>query len=154
MFICKTCDAHLGLNSDPHTCDPDKILAHIDELKNRARTAEHKVTLIQDAVYEVMIDIPSLETDVVSVKPEWLRKLWDAAQCRYYDATTADSFLVQWIAMHHLLCEAFDVFRSKRGETLLGKLKNLRRSADHAKEVFGYEDSKLDLMPDDLVDSK
>lgn len=151
LILCKVCDEEL---THTHVCNPEKIIAYVDRLRREARTAESKLSEIQNAVMKVLQPIPHLENEEVTVKTEWLRKLWNAANCQWDEVKTADSFLVHWMATHRILCEAFDVFRSKKygkSQTLLEKLRDLREACDKAKETLGYQESNLDMSPEDLV---
>lgn len=152
LFLCDLCNAHLTL--DPHECDKEKILRNIQQLEERARIAERNLDDVQNAVFKLLEPLGSLDGEEVTVKTEWLQWLWDAARCKWHKADTAKSFLCHWMATHRILCEAFDLFRSKKHghvETKLNKLKHLREACDKAKEVLGYQDSNLDLTPEDLV---
>jgi len=152
--ICDICDKALGWTPHEHVCDPEKIREHVHELRTRAAVAENRLNSVQDAIFKLLEPLPSLNDETVTVKSEWLRKLWESAQCQWHEAKTADSFLVRWMALHRILCEAFDLFRSKKygkTQTLLEKLKDLREACDKAKETLGYQDSKLDMTPEDLA---
>lgn len=154
LFLCPMCNEHLTLDP-PHVCEREKIIAYVERLEHEARLAEHRLSEIQNAVMKVLQPLSSLDGEEVTVKTEWLRKLWDAANCRWHEAKIADSFLVHWMATHRILCEAFDLFRSKKygkSQTLLEKLKDLRDACDKAKETLGYRDSNLDMTPEDLAE--
>lgn len=151
ILICEICNEHLPLCAeayDSHVCDPNKIEAHVKRLRNEKTEAEHRLSDIKDAVFKVIKDLPSLEGETVTVKTEWLRKLWDSANCRWYDAKTADSFLSEWLSTHMILCEAFDLFESKG--SLLQRLQKLREACDNANERLNYN-AKFDLSPEDII---
>jgi len=83
-----------------------------------------------------------------------LRKLWNATENQWYEAKTADDFITCWMVTHRILCEAYDVFRSKKyghAQTILQKLKDLRKACDESQKVLGYENSNLDMSPEDLI---
>jgi hypothetical protein len=152
--MCRMCGGHLSLDN-PHVCDPEKVRERMEELEHQARIAEHRLSDIQNAVMKVLQPLPNLEGEEVTVKTEWLRKLWDSANCQWHEAKTADSFLVHWMATHRILCEAFDLFRSKKygkSQTLLEKLRELRDACDKAKDTLGYRDSNLDMTPEELAE--
>jgi hypothetical protein len=150
LFLCDICDEQLSL--EVHVCEPDKIRARIQKLQDATRIAEFRWDKVRNAVYMILQSLPLLGDEKVVIEAEWLRRLWDAADCRWYENTSADNFLVRWIAVHRILSEAFDVFRSKKNETLLVKLQALKKVCDEAKEVLGYQNSILDLMPEDLIE--
>ena len=156
LLLCDVCLSRLELGStSQHVCDSEKAKKNVKQLEGRASNAENKLEDIRNAVYMLLHQLPSLNAEQVNVSGEWLRNLWKAADCRWSEAKSADSFLVQWVATHRILCEAFRLFRSKnhgRVETTLSKLQSLRQVCDRAKEVLGYQDSsKFDLTPEDVL---
>ena len=62
------------------------------------------------------------------------------------------------MSLHRILRSSYDLFRSKlyptQDKTLLGKLKSLKEAVDNSREVLGYQDSKLDMTPEDLLNDK
>ncbi len=152
LFLCSVCDEQIGFGSIPeHVCDHEKIKALTSKLRDQANAAESKLHDIKNAVFMTLQQLPSLDPEEVTIPTEWLRNLWKAAECQWYSEKTADNFLSRWIATHRTLCEAFDLFRSKKSESKLEKLQALREACDNAAELLGYQDSKLDLRPEDLV---
>ena len=149
LFLCPMCDEQLM--SSPHVCNPTVIINRIHKLENEVRLAESKLNNVKNSVFMLLQSLPSLEGDSVSVETEWLRKMWHAAECQWHENKSPDKFLVRWIALHRILCEAFDLFRSNKKETTLEKLRFLKEACDSAKKVLNYEDSKLYLTPEDLM---
>ena len=155
LFLCDVCLAQLEPGSmSPHVCDPEKARKHAKYQEDRAIAAEGKLEVVRNAVFMLLHQLPSLNTEQVNVSGEWLRNLWKAADCQWDEVKTADSFLVRWMATHRILRESFRLFRSKncgKVESLLSKLQLLRQACDKAKEVLGYQDSKFDLTPEDVL---
>ncbi len=153
--ICPTCDEPLGWTPHVHVCKPEVIEAYVHRLKEEANTATRRLEDVRDAVFRLLEPMPQIEKlEEVTVSTEFLRKLWQSAQCQWHEAKTPESFLVRWIALHRILCEAFDLFRSKKYgkvETLAQKLTALKEACNHAQDVLGYKDSNLDLTPEDLA---
>lgn len=155
LFICDLCNKHLDITAGgSHVCNQEDIRKHVEQLELAARTAERNLDEMQNAVLMILKELPSLEGEKVQVNAEWLRRLWGATKNQWYDAKTADDFLVQWMVTHRILCEAYDVFRSKKyghSQTLLQKLTDLREACDNSKAVLGYKDSHFDMSPEDLA---
>jgi len=154
LFLCDVCNQQLG--TPPHVCNREDIKKYVDDLEERATTAEFRLNDVKNAVLMVLEQLQSIEGEEVTVKTEWLKKLWAAAKCQWYEAKDASAFLKRYIALHRILCEAFDLFRTKKGETLLLKLKNLREACDSANSLLGYEKNQIDklsLTPEDIVNS-
>jgi hypothetical protein len=155
LFICEMCDEHSGLdNARTHICKLDNIKKHFRELKERALLAENKLSEIRDAIFNLLKSLPTLENEIV-VDAEWLTKLWDAAECQFWDSKTANSFHACWMAQQSVLCEAYDVFRSTKyghSQTLLQKLIDLKKACDDSAKVLGYKES-FDMTPIDLVEN-
>lgn len=151
LFLCPLCDEKLSAN---HVCDKDRLLEHVQTLTRRAQAAEHQLLLTQNAVRMLLKDVPSMELEEIRVKTEWLRKLWDATESKWYKKETATDFHVKWMAVHRVLSEAFNVFKSKKSKTLLEKLTELKKFCEEAKIVLGYQDSKFDMSPEQLTIGK
>ncbi len=154
LFLCDLCNEHLGLSSKgltPHVCDPETLRKRVRQLEDAARTAERRLDEIQNAVFMVLQELPSLEGEQVAVSGAWLRRLWDAARCVWYHAETPDNFLSRWLVKGFVLSRAYALFRKKGGKTLLDKLVGLRQACDESRPVLGYENSPFDLSPEDLV---
>lgn len=149
LFLCKLCNAHLDMS--PHKCDPEAIEAHIFQLENEKWQAQNHLNQVRNTIYNLLKPLETLEGESVIVKGDLLRNLWSAANCEWHNAKTADNFLSHWMALHKILRKAFDLFRSKKKETPLEKLNQLKNSVDTAKEVLGYQDSKLDLTLEDFI---
>lgn len=150
-FFCPVCNEALGLNAESHTCDLVQVQKRMQYLQEETVKATRKAESIENAVMLILRSLPSTEEERVTIRTEDLRRLWDAAQCQWHEAKTADSFLAQWLATHSVLCEAYDMFRSTKKESLLVKLRVLREVVDKSKVVLGYEDSTTDMTPEDLV---
>lgn len=159
LFRCDLCDENLGfIGGDIHKCDPEKIKSKIkmEKLQKLAMDAENHLEDIRNAVYKILQQLPSMDGPKATVDTDWIRRLWDAAECRWWEAKTADSFLVHWLASHRILVEAFQLFRSKEyGKSVpkLEKLKQLREACDYARKVLGYDKDgdEFDVSPEDLV---
>lgn len=156
FISCDICGEELSFTGD-HACDMDKVRKIIKDLNEMVRIKDGTMEIIQDGVLLLFSEIPSVEhlqQENIEVKVHWLRMLWDAANGKFNDVEIADSFLSQWIATHLVLSEAFDLFRSKsfrKNHGLLEKLKELKFACDEAKETLGYQDSILDLTPEDII---
>lgn len=154
LLICDSCNRQMDWGGE-HVCKPNDIRYHVAELENRARVAEDNVSDMRNDMYWVLKDLPSLEGDKLEVSGKLIRQLWDAVGGQWYEHKTADSFLSMWLATHRILCEAFDLFRTKKKGgttgTVLERLKELRRACDEARIVLGYLDSKFDVTPEELV---
>jgi hypothetical protein len=161
LFLCDICNQNLSCcfkadgNYEKHVCKNEDILAYIDNLRNIAGKAERNLDEIRNAVFMTIQDLPSLTPEEITIKTKWIKQVWDAANCKWYENPYnhggPDYFLGRWCSMHRLLCEAYDLFRSKKGESLLTKLTNLREAVDNSKVALGYQDSKLDMKPEDLL---
>ena len=136
---------------EPHVCKKEDILANITSLENQARTAVNNLDLIRDQVLKLVVELPDLNGDYCTVKTDLVRKIWEAAECQWYDNKKVDTFLIRWIAMHTILTAAFRLFKSKPRHSLKDKLAYLLERCDNAKEVFGYQDSVFDLSVEDLI---
>jgi hypothetical protein len=153
IFVCEVCGYEGGLGQPGgHVCHPSDVLLHVRELKASANEAHLQIRDIQNAVFRILEDVPSLEGGTVEVKTEWLRRLWDAARCQRNEDSSLDNFLARWMSMHRIMANAFDVFRFRKEESLVKKLTRLRQQCDHAMVVFGYN-SKLDLTPEEAAKS-
>lgn len=156
LFICKICDAHLPISfeRDVHKCDMAVVEKRIEKLEYDRNIAERKLDKIRDSIFFIIQSLPSLDPKEITVETELIRKLWKVAECRDLNADTADSFLCQHIAYHRILCESFGIFKSKefgKSKNLLEKLKEVYEACLNAKKVLGYEDSKFDLTPEELI---
>ena len=152
LFLCHICNEQLGFEN-PHKCDPETIRKYVGSLQDAARLAERRLDDMQNAVFMLIHELPSLEGEEITVKTKWLTRLWEATKCRWYEAETKEQFLVCWMATHRILCEAFDLFRDEKHgkkETLLQKLVALKEACTNAQEFLGYKDSKLHLSPEDI----
>lgn len=157
LFLCDICNEQLSL--EDHICKQEDIRKRIQYLEIEAGTARHHLNLVQDAVFLILKSIgdeSSLDLDLVAVETKLIRDLWKAAKCEWHDHKTEKSFLVMWMATHRVLCEAFSIFRKKsQGQikplNLLEKLTNLNKSCEEAKVTLGYESSKFDMTPEDLL---
>lgn len=153
LFLCPLCNDHFTIDP-PHKCNDSKITSYIKKLKTEAHEAEMNLHLMQDDILFLIKEIPSLEKEKVEVSTKWIKSLWQYAGGNFYRTEDPVSFLSHWMAMHRILCEAFDLFRSKNykePKNLLSNLKQLLEVCEHAKTVLGYEDSKFDLSPEDIV---
>ncbi len=154
LFICRICNETLGDNF-VHQCDQTKVEAHIEKLQNEAHVAERRLNDIRNAVFMVLQELPSLEGEKVEVNGEWLRRLWGAGDCRWWEAKSADEFLVRWLATQKILCEAFDLFRSERKGTrpksTLEQLRALRKACVDAKNLMYNDSSSFNVTADDIV---
>lgn len=155
LFLCDLCDQELEEN---HVCDKAFILKRIKELRNAAQVAEDRLGQVQNAIFMIMAkDLAFTHLGIctkVSVEADWLKELWDASQCRWGEAKTVNDFLSTWIALHDILCEAYDVFRTEKyghPQTLLQKLTDLRNVCDRSKKVLDYESCVFDMTPEDLT---
>lgn len=157
VLICDKCNEYLPLSPESldHVCDPEKIKEYVRYLKEEAENNRRKLDDIRNAVFNVLQELPTLEGEKAIVKTDWLRQLWDAAQCQWHEEKTADSFLVRWLVTHRILCEAFDLFESKEKGTFLDKLADLKQACLQAEETLNYGNkdgtSRLDLSPEDIV---
>ena len=155
LFVCHLCNEHLGITvGGSHVCNQENIRKHVEILERRARDAEFNLKEMQNAVLMILQELSSLEGDKIPVSGEWLRRLCGATKDCWYEAKGADDFLVRWMVIHRILCEAYDVFRSKKyghSQTLLQKLTDLREACGKSKDVLGYNDSHFDQTPEDLV---
>lgn len=152
VHICQMCNEHINFD-DVHVCNPDKIKAYVSKLEEDVRDARNKLESMQNAVFMLVQELPSLGTGAVCVDTKWVRQLWLATNCHWYKVETVDDFHVQWLATHRVLCEAFDVFRAERLEhsrTLLQKLTDLKEACAKAAELM-YPDSGLIITPEELV---
>src|SRR5271170_3901422 len=87
FFTCNICEQQL--TNEPHVCNPEHIKEHIRILKDRANTAESRLESIRNSIYNLIQPLSSLEGEEITVKTEWLSKLWDSAECCWYEAKTA-----------------------------------------------------------------
>lgn len=152
LFLCDICDEQL---SDSHVCDKEVIKKRISTLEERACLAERQSRDMQNAIFMILHTLPTLEGDEVVVKTNDLKRLWEAAKCQWFSAKTADQFLSCWMAMHKILREAYNVFRSrnfKKNLSLLEKLNNLHKACIESKPILGYQDSNLDKSPEQLME--
>ncbi len=153
LFLCKCCGKQLSL--DEHICNKEDIEKYVAELENDARIAGYNLRTIQNAVFKLLQTSSALsDSEYTVVETEWLKNLWKAAECQWYESKSSDNFLVCWMSLHRILRKAFDLFRSKtngKSETLLQKLQSLREACDKAKETLGYQKSNLDMSPEDLI---
>lgn len=156
--ICDICDKGMGFDGD-HVCDPENIKKFVDDCQKRAREAENKLDNIRNSILMLLQSLPSFGDGEVSVDTDWIRKIWNAAECRDYDAKTPESFLVQWLATHGVLCEAFSLFRTEEigrrdNTSTLEKLQALRKACDEAKEILYKNDgSPFDLTAENILES-
>ncbi len=153
LFLCQICDEQLSF-TESHVCKQEDIVNYIQRLRDDANRSRNFLNDIQNAVLMILQSLPTLDDEQILVETKWLRKLWDAAQCQWHENKSVDKFLVRWIALHRTLSESFNLFRSKNHKTLLEKLTAVREMCDSAKKVLGYEDSRFDLTPEDLVSQK
>lgn len=156
MIICNICDKNLGLGPEvfEHKCEEKTIRAHIERLREAARTAETRLESIRNAVLRMVEGLPTLEGEQTTVSTKWLNQLWDAVECNWWEAKTADSFLVRDIAKQSVLIEANYLFRSKRfGEilTTLEKLTKLKKTCEKSYKILQYGDCEFDLSPEDVL---
>ena len=82
LFLCDICNEHLTL--EKHVCNPEKISNYIHKLQDNASIAERRLSDMQNAVFMILQELPSLEGEKITINAEWLRRLWCAAQCRWY----------------------------------------------------------------------
>ncbi len=149
LIICQVCNENLGLGE--HVCNPDKIIENINYLKKSASDSENKLSEISNAVFMVLQGLPSLEGESIPVSGEWLRRLWDAVEGRWYYAKDAETFIVHDLAKQNILCAAYNLFRSKN-KTLLEKLTDLRDRCVYSKKALGYTNSsEFDITPEDII---
>lgn len=150
LFLCNVCDKEVNTKGE-HICSKEDIIQHIDFWKNLAYKNQIYLDKIQNAVYNIFQSLPSLDASAVLVETNWLRQLYKAADCQWYKEKSADNFLVRWLVTHSVLCEAFDLFRSKKKETKLEKLQNLRKACKEVADTLDYNDANLDILPEQLV---
>ncbi len=152
LFICDICNEQLN---GKHVCNLENVKKYVNELKESAMVSAKNLAEIQNAVFMILQELPPPSSAAGWAADEWIDRLWEAAKCQHNNIKTKEQFLVRWTTMHRILSEAFDVFRSvKYGkkESILDKLKSLKEACKTAQEVFGYQDSKLDLTPEDICD--
>lgn len=150
LFLCDLCNQQLDKN---HECDKQKLLDHINYLKEAETKSHLQINKIRDSILFLLHDIPTLNSDKVEVKTELIRKLYESAGPILDDKyNTAESYLVVWIAMHQILSSAFDLFRTRNKSNLYTKLSRLKEVCLHAKEVLKYKDTQLPLSPEDLIE--
>ena len=147
LIVCDICDE--VVSELPHVCDKEKIKAYIKSLQDRANKAERNLEDVQNAVFMILKDLPELQGESISVKTEWLRNLWSTAKCQWYEQKSADDFLVCWLATHRILCEAFDLFRSKNIDKEK-KLRDLKDACIQASRILQYNEN-FDLGPEDYA---
>ena len=150
LFLCSVCNKDL-LGDMLHVCKREDIEERIEKLEIARGIAENRLQSIQDAVYRLLEALPSLSEPTSTVDSDWLRKLWNATQCAWYEAKTADSFLIRWMAMHDILRCAFDLFRKPDKDSALTKLIRLYEACNRAKEVLGYQSSKFTVSPEQFL---
>ncbi len=151
LLLCEICGEEFG-GVNPHVCDPVKIVMHIQELIKSSHDAMAKTDNMRNAVFMLLQSLPSVEGEEVTVKTKWLKDLWAASGAVFYKPSSMEEFHQKWMALHLILSRSFDLFRDRKSNgTLQDKLKRLRTVCDNAKEVMGYQDSKFDLSPEDLV---
>lgn len=156
LFICHICEEHLNLDEPgPHVCNHDKLVAKVQSLTQERNDAQRKLDDIRLAVKRVLLPVDSLAGEKTEVETEYLRKLWDAAECRWYESKSADNYLVCKLAHSRVLTEAFALFRERKwGDhtpiTLLTKLKRLKEECDRACEVFGWKNT-FTLTPEQVA---
>lgn len=156
LFICDMCGFEGGLGCS-HTCTTDGIRKHVARLEEQAGKDRREADDVREAVKMLLKDVPSLDGEEVTVKTEWLKKIY-AAACGKYEGD-ACSFLRDWIVTHRILCEAFELFQTKvmgkRTESVLAKLTNLKEACEVARKQLEYGDeNKFDVTPKDIVGAK
>ena len=159
LIICPICDDHSGICVDhKHECTTENIIKNVKRLEEEAATAKRNLDKIQNDVMMLLHTLPSLDGEEISVKTDWIRTLWKAAKCNWDGEQSADSFIARWLAIHRILCEAFDLFRGGRFNTkepLLHRLTVLKEMCVNAQEILGYNEkgsSPLFLSPQDIID--
>lgn len=152
LFLCSNCNKSLG--SEIHICKHEDVKLYVEKLELRAREAENELRQIQDSVLLIMETLPTLDKEEVLVKSELLENLWKSVKLQWYKSEHPKDFLLKWMTLHRILTDCFYIFkpiRNGKKETLVEKLAKLKESCQHAQEVFGYQDSKLILSPEDLI---
>lgn len=160
LFLCDLCDKDLGgftSSSVEHVCNREDILKRIKTLANSAWKAENHLATIRSKTQLLIKELPSLDEEEVIVKTKWLQDLWKATEAHHNEGEggSPTEFLSLWLFQQRVLCEAFDLFRSKTGrmpETALVKLQNLRKVCDEAKAHIYPGGSPFDISPQDIID--
>lgn len=153
---CDICNQGIGFRDDEHICNSEDIEKYIKSMDEKTRKTQGQLDNIRDSILMLIQSLPSLENEKTVVDTKWIRSIWDAAQCRDYDARTPETFLVKWLVTHRVLCEAFSLFRTeetgRKKMPVLERLEFLRRSVDEARTILGYEDeSPFDVTPEDIL---
>lgn len=140
--------------SKTHQCERDDIIKRIESLGNVAWKAEMRLSNIRSKVKLLIKELSSLDEEEIIVKTKWIKDLWEATEnrCAEKKNSNPNEFLSIWLYQQHVLCEAFDLFRSKKNETALVKLRNLRKVCDEAKAYIYPGGSPFDVTPDDILD--
>lgn len=154
LIICRLCNEEIGFET--HTCDPEKIANYINQLKQDLIDSGDKLECMANAVFMVLKDLPKLDGNPVEVSPVWLQRLWEAVEGKYYKADTADLFIIQSLAKQQILCAAYELFRDRKGKTLLEKLQRLKETCDNSVKALGYDNTKspFTITPEDIVNKK
>lgn len=158
LILCDVCNKDItgsGFNgAAKHVCSRDDIIAYVNQLTNHANDAERKLNQVRSAVLKILTSIPNIEKPTHTFPADLITELWEAAVLRDRDIETAAEYHNQWMSLHRILCEAFDLFRPLkhgRAETLLARLEALKKVCLHAQAIHGYTDSKLTLTPQDII---
>jgi hypothetical protein len=151
LFICQLCNKDM---SKTHQCERDDIIKRIESLGNVAWKAEMRLSNIRSKVKLLIKELSSLDEEEIIVKTKWIKDLWEATEARCSETRNNDvnEFLSVWLHQQHVLCEAFDLFRSKKNETVLVKLRNLHKACEEARNFIYTGSSPFDITPDDILD--
>lgn len=149
LFLCDICNQELG--TVPHVCKEEDVIGYIHHLEELSRGAQNKLQHIEDQVLKLVEKLPDLSGPECTISSDLVRAIWEAVDCQWYEAKTADSFLARWMAMHHVLRFSFDLFRTRGIMTTADKLTRLVEACETAKEVLGYQDSVFNLNVADLL---
>lgn len=97
-----------------------------------------------------MQSTPNLTEDIVSIETKWLKALWKAAECEWYDDYDPEKFLSKWICLHSILSSCYRLFRPVNGTAVKQNLQNIENECNHSKTVFNYHKSVFTLTTEDI----
>ena len=149
LFLCELCGQSVSEN---HVCDREDIRKRMEELHATINRTTRELSAVRNGVEMLLQGLPSLEGKTTTVDTDWLRSLWSASGCLVRDVVgSADCFVSRQSVLHKVLRHSYDVFRSRKKESLLVKLRGLKRVCEESKEILGYQDSILDMSPEELM---
>ena len=151
--LCRVC--LLSEDEDKHVCKEEDVRKHFEELQQRMREAEHKTENMVSAVKNLLISLPSLDHEEVTVKTELLKQLYEAVTPNAVPVLNrATWFHSKWFATHFVLTKAFGLFKKKsytEDKSHLAKLTSLYEACKEAKKVLHYEDSIFDVTLEEFL---